>query len=471
MTDHRVPMRRGSRYVDPAHSGDPAIRKVVAALATLDPAPAVRPEFRARLRAELVSVSARAGHVDLDQPRHALPEQSAVASALRRRWGRVAGLELGRPLRALAGAAAVLIMLAAAAVLLSRGALPGDALYGVKRASEAVELATTSGAVDRGELELTFAGRRISETISLVAAPAPAPATSGSPPEASTVVVVDGRTASLIDSTLGSGDSDVRAASRLLGAAAVQQDDTAPLFTVLRWVPAELSAVQALHDRLAPGAARDRVAVTAALLERVRVRAQQLIPELGCACLTTTRTDALGPVPCATCAAGPAPSPPPTPGPPSAVLTGTPTGLPPASQGGSSGTAGSSGGTGGAAPASTTAVTGPHSTTAQSGAPQPGGSSAGPSAAPGVHGTGTRTHRPPSSGSRAPGSSAPPRPTSSAPARSHPVVPSLPVPLPSVTLSITPPPSLPISSLPVPLPSLGVTLPGLPGLSRIPRLP
>jgi hypothetical protein len=40
-----------------------------------------------------------------------------------------------------------------------------------------------------------------------------------------------------------------------------------------------------------------------------------------------------------------------------------------------------------------------------------------------------------------------------------------------VTLSITPPPSLPISSLPVPLPSLGVTLPGLPGLSGIPRLP
>src|ERR1700709_497436 len=61
MSEHRVPMLGAAlrRRRDPAKSSDPRVRELVAALATLEVAPAPRADFRAELRAQLVAVTPR----------------------------------------------------------------------------------------------------------------------------------------------------------------------------------------------------------------------------------------------------------------------------------------------------------------------------------------------------------------------------------------------------------------------------
>src|SRR5439155_23146175 len=60
-------------------------------------------------------------------------------------WG-----ALRRPLVAIASAAAVLVLLLGVAVWMSSSSLPGDSLYGVKRASENVQLSLASGDAEKG---------------------------------------------------------------------------------------------------------------------------------------------------------------------------------------------------------------------------------------------------------------------------------------------------------------------------------
>src|SRR3954470_3111006 len=60
MGEHRVPLLGSGwrRNDDPATSRDPRVRAVVGALATL-PAPELRDDFRAELRAQLVAITPR----------------------------------------------------------------------------------------------------------------------------------------------------------------------------------------------------------------------------------------------------------------------------------------------------------------------------------------------------------------------------------------------------------------------------
>jgi hypothetical protein len=266
MAEHRVPMLRG--HVDPAASRDPQVRRLVGALATLEIAPPPRAEFRAELRAQLVAVTPRLV-AEGDAARDRVPAPK------RRR------LRLARPLAVAVGVLAVFIVLLGGAVLLSQNALPGDALYGIKRASENTRYGLTDGAVAKGTLKLDFATRRIDEVSELV------PKTSGD-------------TGTLVRQTLDSADGDVRAASRMLGTAAVQDTSPAPLDTMTGWAPGEIAKLDGIIKRIPAGALRTRVVATQDLIKAAEQRAEQLKADLGCGCLGSSGTDVLGPMPCPT---------------------------------------------------------------------------------------------------------------------------------------------------------------------------
>ena len=85
-----------------------------------------------------------------------------VAPVVRRRGLRVAAASLA--------AAMILVLGAGSAVAASSSALPGDTLYGVKRAVERVSLAMHRDPVGRAALQLRFAEIRLAEIRDLLAA-------------------------------------------------------------------------------------------------------------------------------------------------------------------------------------------------------------------------------------------------------------------------------------------------------------
>ncbi|NUU24149.1 MAG: hypothetical protein HOV68_22000, partial [Streptomycetaceae bacterium] len=74
----------------------------------------------------------------------------------------------GRLVVALAAALCLLFSLAGMSLLLSRDALPGDALYGVKRTAESASLGLTFDEESKGYKRLEFAGARLGELETLV---------------------------------------------------------------------------------------------------------------------------------------------------------------------------------------------------------------------------------------------------------------------------------------------------------------
>jgi uncharacterized membrane protein YgcG len=289
MAEHRVTMLGGPlrRYEDPARSRDPRIREIVAALATVDPAPAPRAHFRAELRAQLVAVAPRL--VD-ESAAETAPAPKAAARPARQGAGRsiLAGFKLGRPLAAVACTVVVLALLLGGAVFISKKALPGDALYGIKRASENAQLALAQSPDARARLNLTFAGNRLDEVQDLL-------------PKGNGVASVSPHVVALVTSTLSSADSDLMKASQTLGEQAVQNNSAAPLETLTNWAPGELTKLNAIMQRLPAGPARDHVQTTYALLSSAMNRAAALQSEVGCSCLHSTPSDDLGPIPCSVC--------------------------------------------------------------------------------------------------------------------------------------------------------------------------
>ena len=181
MTEHRVAML-GSlrRFEDPAHSADPRIRAIVTGLATLEVAPPPRAHFRAELRAQLVAVAPRLVAEGLSAeatpvPPGAIAEKAASPArvpaepgAVRRALSRLAVVKPGRPLGIITAAVAVLGLLLGGAAWISRHALPGDALYGLKRADENLELATASSPTDKTSDLMSFAHTRANEVSELL---------------------------------------------------------------------------------------------------------------------------------------------------------------------------------------------------------------------------------------------------------------------------------------------------------------
>lgn len=234
--------------------------------------------FRAELRSQLVAIAPRIVAESAPVP--------APSTARPRRVPSRRLVLLHRPLLAVTGAAAVLVLLLSLAVWMANGALPGQSLYGIKRASENFQLSVTGSDTSKGQKYLRFAGSRASESSKLVGAGPASP-----------------HTASLVASTLRAADSDTRSGVRLLTGTAVSGVSADPLTKISNWLGPQRTRIAALAPKLPAGPARNQATASLALLQQVAVRVSQLKAELGCSCLSTTHTDSLGPLPCPSCAA------------------------------------------------------------------------------------------------------------------------------------------------------------------------
>lgn len=254
-------------------------------LTTCDPAPEIDPEFRTGLRAMLVATAEREGiGVTATEPATAetdlLPDPAQptrtrrLTGGPRTRTAVIAGVAVG--------AVAFTGMSAA-----SENAMPGDALYGVKRSTERAQLALASSDVGRGQLYLEFARTRLLETAGLHGDD--------------------------LARVLEDMDRDTHQGVRLLTTAAVSRDDPAVLEVVRGFASGQRERLEALATQLS-GADRRRVDASLSLLALVEQRVAELSRGMEQDCGTISSIDTLGPVP-ADCVTLPAPdplSPPPT---------------------------------------------------------------------------------------------------------------------------------------------------------------
>ncbi|MFV2113259.1 DUF5667 domain-containing protein [Micromonospora sp. LOL_025] len=239
------------------------------------PAVEVDPEFRTGLRAMLLATAEREG---IGAPAAVTTEPSSRRSAADTGRNRLLPAVTARRARA---RGAILVGVAAGAVALSgisaasENAVPGDALYGMKRSTERAQLALASSDVSRGQLFLDFARTRLAEAAALRGDE-------------------DGFSAVLDDM-----DADTRQGVRLLTTAATQRSDPAALDAVNSFLTGQRRAVGGLLDD-ASRADRDRTRRSLALLDAVRKRSDALRAAIACGRPAPVGSDALGPAP-ATC--------------------------------------------------------------------------------------------------------------------------------------------------------------------------
>src|SRR4051794_9901735 len=142
----------------PARTDDPALAPYVAlagALRAMPVASGPSPEFRDALRTRLLAVATVQGVGAPDLSATARLRQAGITWNFQRRMAIVAGAAAAAPAVAGVGVGA------------SRS-LPGDPFYGVKRATERVQLATTTGQEAKGKRHLEFARTRLHEVEALV---------------------------------------------------------------------------------------------------------------------------------------------------------------------------------------------------------------------------------------------------------------------------------------------------------------
>ncbi|PPK69407.1 DUF5667 domain-containing protein [Actinokineospora auranticolor] len=181
-------------------------------------------------------------------------------------------------------ALALVFALAGTSLLLARDALPGDALYGIKRTGEAASLGLTFGAEDKAFKHLEFAAARVSE-IETLALRSTDPRSAPS----------EGYLAAL-----GDFDSDATAGARALTGIATAGDG-AQLEPLRAWADQQGARLAALRPRL-PGAADNRLTASLALLDRIEDRAGKLITRLPCYQVVSGDLDEIGAMPAtATC--------------------------------------------------------------------------------------------------------------------------------------------------------------------------
>jgi hypothetical protein len=301
MSEHRVPMLGASwrRSEDPALSRDPRIRAVVGALATL-PAPEPSDVFRAELRAQLVAIAPRIVAESAKAAAPALPgtargRKSVAAARPKHADGvltRLRGVSLGRPLAVAASVITVFALLLGGAVWMSQKALPGDTLYGLKRASESFQLYLDGSNTDKAKDYLKFAGVRVDEAKGLASR-----ATAEAMGTGYQAGVIDTHTADLIASTLGSADSDVKDATALLTKQAVASNSSLPLKILTDWAPSQLVRLASLAEAVPDGSLRQRAQASVWLVSRAANRAKALVPSVVDGCASASNADSLGVLP------------------------------------------------------------------------------------------------------------------------------------------------------------------------------
>ncbi|WP_319460356.1 DUF5667 domain-containing protein [Micromonospora sp. RTP1Z1] len=224
-------------------------------------------DFRTGLRAMLVATAEREG---IGAPAAARTETAASTGTR----GSLLPAVTARRARA---RGAILVGIAAGAVALSgisaasENALPGDALYGMKRSTERAQLALASSDISRGQLFLDFAKTRLDEA-----------------------ATVRGDRIGF-SAVLDDMDADTRQGVRLLTTVAAQRSDPASLDAVNVFVTGQRQAVSGL-DRTDHGE-RDRTRRSLALLDAVRKRSEALRAAIACGLPAPVASDALGPAP------------------------------------------------------------------------------------------------------------------------------------------------------------------------------
>ena len=191
---------------------------------------------------------------------------------------------------------AVFAVLLGGAVWISKKALPGDALYSLKRANENVALSLAGNDAAKGREYLKLAHTRADEVSSLVSRTS----SMAGGPGANAAGGVNAHTAKLISTTLDQADADTRNGAKLLDAEAVRTGSADPLKTVTSWAPSQVARLQSIANRLGSGALHDRVTASSNVAADALSRAKALQANLGCNCLDKTATDELGPMPCTT---------------------------------------------------------------------------------------------------------------------------------------------------------------------------
>lgn len=174
-----------------------------------------------------------------------------------------------------------LLVLSGLGLALARDALPGEPLYHLKRAHEAVALRLTFDAEDDAVRRLSYASRRLDEVATLGAN--------------GTVEPHEYRLA-LADFT----DRATGASSRISTVAT--RSDGRLLDVLATWAHEEVLRLGALGESTVPTPVHGALA---GLLDRIERRAIQLSDRMGCYEITSARSDELGALPATGSCAGP----------------------------------------------------------------------------------------------------------------------------------------------------------------------
>src|SRR3954454_8738077 len=233
--------RRAEQFADllerEARTDDPGLAPLVALGTPLQSAAAAdgpAPEFRTALRQRLVAVASVQGVGETSVKIRV--RESASAWRVQRRLALVAG-----------GAAAVTAV-AGVSIGASRS-LPGDALYGLKEASESVQLAAAQGDEAKGEKHLDFARARLSEVEALAARGEALPSLVPGRPLAAAVPATSGESTTITD-TLRAMDADTRAGAEDLYAAYQRSGSIKPLTTLHAFTQKQYAELMALLPSL-----------------------------------------------------------------------------------------------------------------------------------------------------------------------------------------------------------------------------
>lgn len=247
---------------------------------TAGPDSAERDRMRQRVMAEFSSVVHDGTSPVLPLSSSRRTSRSASQKASRNRH-RIPDETRGRLVVAAAAALCLLMSLSGMSVLLSRDALPGDALYTFKRSAESAELGLTFGDQPKALKHLEFASARVSE-IETMADQADAAGNWS-----------DGQ--ERFRRALDDFDADTAAGARLLTALAA--DGQTNILTPLRnWAEQQETRLRAVRTAL-PLPASARLDSTLGLLDRVVLRTSALDYRSECATVTSGTHDDLGLLP------------------------------------------------------------------------------------------------------------------------------------------------------------------------------